>query len=61
MGAREITVGHFLTRVGDCIGSADLENKVLMLPLLYRLLAKYPRLVEDHRAKPALTTFPPNE
>lgn len=61
VGAREITAGHFLTSVGEAVGSADLENKVLMLPTLYRLLAKYPRLIEDHRKTPVLTTFPPSE
>lgn len=61
VAAREITVGGFLTSVGEAVGHADLENQFVLLPTLYRLLAKYPTLLEQHRAKPPITTLPPSE
>jgi hypothetical protein len=58
---RELTAGGFLTAFAESAARADLENFVLLLPTCYKLLAKYPTLLEQHRAKPALTTFPPEE
>ncbi len=58
VAAREITAGGFLTRFGEAVATADLENQVLLLPTIYKLLAKYPALVEQHRAKAPLTGFP---
>ena len=61
VAAREIKVGGFLTHVGEAVARADLENQFVLLPVLYRLLVKYETLLEQHRAKAPITTFPPPE
>lgn len=61
LAAREITAGGFLTSFAEAVAKADLENQVLLAPTCFLLLAKYPHLLEQHRAKPAITTFPPSE
>jgi hypothetical protein len=61
VAAREIKVGSFLQSFADAAAHADLENFVLLLPTAYKLLAKYPTLIEQHKAKPPITEFPPNE
>ncbi len=55
LAARELTAGDFVTRFAETISVADLENKVLLLPTAFKLLAKYPHLREQHQAKPAST------
>ncbi len=61
VAAREITAGGFITSFAEASSRADLDNFVLMLPAAYKLLCKYPHLLEQHRAKPAVTEFPPDE
>lgn len=61
VAANEITAGSFLTRFAAAVAAADLENRVVMLPTVYKLLVKYPALLEQHRARPAITEFPPSE
>jgi hypothetical protein len=59
VAAREITAGSFLTNFGEAVAAADLPNQVLMLPTIFKLLAKYPQLLDQHREKPSITAFPP--
>lgn len=61
VAANEIAAGGFLRRFAEAATAADLENFAILLPNCYKLLAKYPHLVEQHRAKPAITSFPPEE
>ena len=61
VAAREIVVGGYLTSVGEAVTHADLENQLVMVPFLCRLLVKYETLLQQHRAKPSITTFPPDE
>lgn len=61
VAAREITAGSFVTAFAAAVAQADLENQVLIAPTCFLLLAKYPHLLEQHRAKPPIITFPPSE
>lgn len=61
VSAREITAGGFLTAFAEAVAKADLENQVLLAPTCFLLLAKFPHLLEQHRAKPTVTSFPPSE
>jgi hypothetical protein len=61
VGAGEIKTGDFLRSFGEAVAAADLPNKALLLPTCYKLLAKYPYLLERHREKPSITSFPPDE
>ena len=61
ISANEIETGAFLRRFSEATTAADLENFAVLLPNCYKLLAKYPMLLERHRATAPLTEFPPAE
>ena len=52
VAAGEITAGEFVQRFAAAVAAADLENFVVLLLASYKLLVKYPRLLEQHRARP---------
>lgn len=59
VAANEIQTGDFLRRFAEALTAADIENFAVLLPTAFKLLAKYPYLVEQYRAGPAITEFPP--
>lgn len=61
VAANEIQTGDFLRRFAEAITAADIENFAVLLPNAFKLLAKYPHLVEQYRARPALMEFPPED